>query len=418
MTGILIIGAGHGGTQLAASLRKHGYGSAITLVSEDPELPYHKPPLSKSFMQSSDQKIQPLRVEAFFESNDIELRMGEIATGIDRVAKRVTFKNGKSLAYDQLVLATGTEARKLNCRGHDLDGVFSIRTAANSRAIRERLDHTTDVVIIGGGFIGLESAAMLVKQGHCVTVLELAPNVLGRAVSTEIAEAVTCELQQTGVDIRCSLGVDHIAGEDGCVTHVVTTSGEHIAAQLVIVGIGAIPCTSLAETAQLEIENGICVDGNLKTSSSDIYAIGDCGSFPQVQLGQRIRLESIQNATEQADHLAIVLTGGATNQYARLPWFWSDIGVMKLQIAGLRNGEIEKVVVHRDDRLAAVYHYSANKLVSVETINGAGEHMLARKMITEGFSPSKDALALTNLASIKESFKQWKTRISTLSASL
>lgn len=208
----------------------------------------------------------------------------------------------------------------------------------------------------------------------------------------------------------CAVGVDHIDGAGGSVTEVVTTAGEHIAAQLVIVGIGAVPCTSLAESAMLTIENGICVDGNMQTSHPDIYAIGDCVSFPQAQLGQRVRLELIQNATEQADHLAHVMTGQPTQSYARLPWFWSDIGAMKLQIAGLAKGECQKLAVHRDGRLVAVYHFNDDNLVSVETINSAGEHMLARKMIFEEFSPPKDSSALEDLAATKAAFKQWLAR--------
>ncbi len=408
MKNVLIIGAGHGGTQMAASLRKQGHDGKITLVSDEADPPYQKPPLSKSFMQSPDEKLQPLRAEAFYQAQDISLMLGRKAVWIDRDEKQVAFDTGPAEPYDTLILATGTQARQLTCPGHDLGGVFSIRTASDARALRKRIETPQDVVIIGGGFIGLEGAAMLAKLGHRITVLELAPGILTRAVSSDVAEAVTSELTAMGVDIRCSVGVAELQGEAGQVRSVVTSDGETLPAQLVIVGIGAVPRVSLAEAAGLEIENGIKVDSHMRSSDDNIYAIGDCVSFPQADLQTRFRLESVQNATEQADHLALILTDKTTAPYTRLPWFWSDIGAMKLQIAGLFSGETDKKIVRRDGKLAAVYHFQNDKLVCVETINSGGEHMLARQMMQSGFSPKNDLDTVADLPGLKASFLSWK----------
>lgn len=412
MKKILIVGAGHGGAQLAASLRKQGYEGQVVLVSDEMDHPYHRPPLSKSFMQSPEERLQLLRAESFYEAQDISLRLGCSATGIDREKKKVSFANGPDEDYHTLVLATGTRARYLTCAGHDLDGVFPIRTADDARCLRERIGAPKDIVIVGGGFIGLEGAAMLVKLGHRVTVLELAPRVLGRAVSEDVSEAVSAELTAMGVVVRCGVGVEHLAGEGGAISAVVTTTGEILPAQLVIVGIGALPQVALAESAGLKIENGIVVDGHMRSSQADIFAIGDCVTFPQAHLGRPIRLESVQNALEQADHLALYLTGKVTEPYARLPWFWSDIGALKLQIAGVFAGETKKTTVRREGHLVSVYHFQSGKLVCVETLNSGGEHMLARQMIQSGFSPKDSLESVSDLASLKAAFLDWRKSVS------
>tara|TARA_R110002110_G_scaffold9321_5_gene45984 strand:- start:1534 stop:2775 length:1242 start_codon:yes stop_codon:yes gene_type:complete len=408
MSKILIIGAGHAGTQLAAGLRKQGFQGNVTLVSEETDLPYHKPPLSKTFLNSPEERLQHLRALSFFASQGIELMLGSKATAIVPDDKQVIFSDGTTVAYDRLVLATGTVPVSLNCPGCELDGVFCLRTAVDARTLRQRLQKPTDIVVVGGGFIGLESAAALAKNGHKVTVLELSDSVLGRACSAEVAAKVTSELKDLGVDVQCGVGVETLQGEKGRVRSVLTSKGNSLKAEIVIVGIGAKPLTELAETAGLEIENGIKVDCNMQSSCRDVFAIGDCTAFPQTQVNRVLRLESIQNATEQADHLALFLTGEDPKPYSRLPWFWSDIGRVKLQIAGLRHEANKYMKIERNNGGYAVYHYKDTKLVCVETIDSGGEHMLARQMVSAGYSPNFEISSISDLRQLKNSFSAWK----------
>ncbi|MYM57547.1 NAD(P)/FAD-dependent oxidoreductase [Thalassovita mangrovi] len=403
MAGVVIIGAGHGGTQLAAGLRDEGYAGTIDLISADPDHPYHKPPLSKSFMKAEDAPLQPLRAPVFFADKDIRLHLGQTATGIDRAAKTVTLADGATLPYAALVLATGTEARRLTLPGHDLPGVHTLRTASDARALRGALPGVARVVVIGGGFIGLEAAAMLAGRGIAVTVAELAPRLLGRAASAEVAQAVAHELEALGVRVLTGVSVEAIEGEGRVAA--VRLGTEVLAADLVIVGIGAVPVDGLARAADLTVENGVVVDAHLATSDPHIFALGDCASFPAPGNGRHMRLESVQNATDQARALAATLAGKPT-AYGAVPWFWSDIGPMKLQIAGLIGAADEAITTHgADGRLKSVYHLAAGRLVAVETLNSAGEHMLARRLLTDGVTPPRDVLATGDAARIKAAWQ-------------
>jgi len=403
MAGVVIIGAGHGGTQLAASLREEGYTGTVDLVSADPDHPYHKPPLSKSFMKSEDAPLQPLRAGVFFTEKDIRLHLGATVTGIDRTARKVTLADGSALAYENLVLAIGTEARRLALPGSDLAGVFTLRTATDARALRSALPTAERVVVIGGGFIGLEAAAMLAGRGLVVTVAELAPRLLGRAASAEVAQAVADELAALGVRVLTGVSVEAIEGA-GKVS-AVRLGTEVLPADLVVVGIGAKPVDELARAAGLMVENGVVVDTHLATADPHIYAFGDCANFPEARSGQRMRLESVQNATDQARALGATLAGKPT-AYRAVPWFWSDIGPMKLQIAGLIGAANEAVVTHGPDgRLKSIYHLAAGRLVAAETLNSAGEHMLARRLLTENVTPPRDILATGDVARIKAAWQ-------------
>lgn len=400
MAGIVIVGAGHAGAQLSASLREEGYDGQITLVSQEPDLPYHKPPLSKSFMKAEDAPLQPLRAHSFFEAKAIDLRLGQKAVRIDRAERRLCFEDGTSLAYGRLVLATGTSARKLVVPGADLAGVHTLRTADDARHLRANLPPTGRVVVVGGGFIGLEAAAMLSARGLDVSVVELAPRLLGRAVSPMIAEAVAHDLERQGVDIRCGVGIDRLTGASS-VKEVHLGDGSVLAADLVIVGIGAVPETTLAESAGLACDNGIVADDLLTTSDPRIHAIGDCVSYPQAHLRRMARLESVQNATDQARALARTLTGKAA-AYDALPWFWSDIGTLKLQIAGMSQDADEDIVVRREDgNVQSVWRLSKGRLVAVETINSAAEHMLARRLISQELTPERKVMGSGDIAALK-----------------
>ncbi len=403
MAGVVIIGAGHGGTQLAASLREAGFAGAIDLVSADPDHPYHKPPLSKSFMKTGDMPLQPLRADVYFAEKDISVHLGRVVTAIDRAGQTIVLDDGTRLGYGTLVLATGAEARRLALPGHDLAGVHTLRTASDARALRAALNGVKRVVVIGGGFIGLEAAAMLAGRGIAVTVLELAPRLLGRAASPAVAGAVAAQLGALGVEIRTNVMIEAIEGA-GRVEAVRLTDGT-LPADLVIVGIGAVPNVGLAQAAGLALDNGIVVDARLATSDPAIHAIGDCAAFPQCRVGRVMRLESVQNATDQARTLAATLTG-APADYTAVPWFWSDIGPLKLQIAGISEGADETLETRRSDgTLKSVYHLREGRLIAVETLNSAGEHMLARRLIAEAATPPREVLATGDVGRIKEAWQ-------------
>lgn len=397
--GIVILGAGHGGAQLAASLRDEGYPGAITLVSDEADLPYHKPPLSKSFMKEADTPLQPLRGPSFYADMSIDLALGIAVTQIDCAAQRVIFATGSVLDYDQLVLATGTTARRLTVPGADLPHVFHLRSASDARAMRSALPSVARVVVIGGGFIGLEAAAMLAARGLSVQVVEMAPQVLGRAVSPAVAQAVADSLTSLGVALHLGASISQVR-PDG----VALQGGSVLPADMVVVGIGAVPEVALAQAAGLACENGILTDALLATSDPHIHAIGDCAAYPQAQLGRMARLESVQNATDQARVLAKTLTGNPA-VYDALPWFWSDIGTQKLQIAGLSQDADEAIIVRRaDGTLQSVWRLAQRRLVAVETINSAGEHMLARRLIAEGITPERSAMQSGDIAVLKAAY--------------
>ncbi len=398
MAGIVIIGAGHGGTQLAASLREEGFAGEIVLVSEETDLPYHKPPLSKSFMKTPDASLQLLRGEAFFDANGITLRFGVPVTAIERDIRRVRFADGAELTYDHLALATGTRARRLTLPGAELRGVHCLRTAEDARYLRAALPETGSVVVIGGGFIGLEAAAMLAGRGLSVTVLELAPRLLGRAVSAATASAVEAYLTGVGVTVRCGTGIEALIERDGHVAGV-SIADEILPADLVIAGIGAVPNVDLAEASGLDVQNGIVVNELLATNDPAISALGDCATFPFMGGSDRIRLESVQNATDQARALARTLTG-KPQPYRALPWFWSDIGALKLQIAGFGATD-EDILILGENGLRSVWRLKDGRPVAVETLNSAGEHMLARRMLAEGVLPDRDLIARGDLNRLK-----------------
>ncbi|MFW5654198.1 MAG: NAD(P)/FAD-dependent oxidoreductase [Roseicyclus sp.] len=403
MAGICIVGAGHGGTQLAASLRDEGYEGPVALISDDADLPYHKPPLSKSFMKTADAPLQSLRAESFFAQKGIDLRLGRRVAEIDRDGRTLRFGDGTRLAYDRLVLATGARARRLTVEGADLPGVYHLRTAEDARAMRAGLPDGGHVVVVGGGFIGLEAAAMLAGRGLSVEILEAGPRLLGRAASPETAAALAKRLSASGVRIRCNASVERLSG-GGRLEAVHVRGGDTLAARMLVVGIGAVPCTGLAEACGLRCDDGIVTDALLTTSDPAISAMGDVAVFPQEQLGRSCRLESVQNATDHARALARTLTGKPT-PYRALPWFWSDIGETKLQIAGLADGADDRIAVtSADGALQSVWHMKHGVPVAVETLNAPGLHMLSRRLIAECVAPGVDAILSGDVAPLKDAY--------------
>lgn len=391
--GVVIVGAGHAGVQAAASLREEGYDGPVILISDESELPYHKPPLSKTFIKDQEAKPQPLRGEAFYTGSTIDYRPGIKVEGIDAAGQRLEISGGGELPFDRLILATGSRPRVLPLPGADLSGVVSLRSLADARLIRELSAHSEDVVILGGGFIGLEIAATLKAAGRKVTVVEAVDRLLGRAVAPVIASHVRQRLEAIGVRILTGTTIARLEGENGRVSSAVTSSGERLPAQMVIIGIGVVPNVELAQAAGIAIANGIRVDQQMRSSAPEILAIGDAASYRHWFTGADVRLESVQNATDQARLAARTILGHA-DAFTSVPWFWSDIGDMKLQMVGLTSGGDSHVVLgDLGENRFSIYHYAANRLLGIESVNRPGDHMLGRKMLGAGFSPPPQTVA-------------------------
>ncbi|CCV03259.1 Rhodocoxin reductase [Mesorhizobium metallidurans STM 2683] len=391
--GVVIVGAGHAGVQAAASLREEGYDGPVILVSDENELPYHKPPLSKTFIKDQEAKPQPLRGEAFYTGSSIDYRPGIEVESIDAAGQRLEISGGGALPFERLILATGSRPRMPPLPGADLSGVVSLRSLADARLIRELGAQSEDVVILGGGFIGLEIAATLKAAGRKVTVVEAVDRLLGRAVAPVIASHVRQRLEAAGVRILTGTTIARLEGESGRVSAAVTSSGERLPAQMVIIGIGVVPNVELAQAAGIAIANGIRVDPQMQSSLPEILAIGDAASYRHWLTGSDVRLESVQNATDQARLAARTVLGHA-DAFAAVPWFWSDIGDMKLQMVGLTSGGDSHVVLgDLGENRFSIYHYAGNRLLGIESVNRPGDHMLGRKMLGAGFSPTPQSVA-------------------------
>ncbi|MER8544189.1 FAD-dependent oxidoreductase [Mesorhizobium sp. M1182] len=391
--GVVIVGAGHAGVQAAASLREEGYDGPVILVGDENELPYHKPPLSKTFIKDQQAKPQPLRGEAFYTGSAIDFRPGIRVERIDVGGRRLEISGGGVLPFDRLILATGARPRLLPLPGSELSGVVSLRSLGDARLIRELSAQSEEVVILGGGFIGLEIAATLTAAGRKVTVVEAVDRLLGRAVAPVIAGHVRQRLEATGVRILTGTTIERLEDENGRVSAAITSSGETLPAQMVVIGIGVVPNVELAEAAGIAIANGIRVDQQMRTSVPEILAIGDAASYRHWFTGGDVRLESVQNATDQA-RLAARTIAGHTDNYSAVPWFWSDIGDMKLQMVGLiAGGDSHVVLGDVAENKFSIYHYAGSRLLGIESVNRPGDHMLGRKMLGAGFSPSPQIVA-------------------------
>lgn len=380
MENIVIIGAGQGGLQMAASLRQEGFEGRLTLVGDEPGLPYQRPPLSKAYMAKGDPAALVLKPDSFFEKSNITLLHTTRATAIDRAARRVLLETGTALDYDHLILATGTRNLMPPITGIHAAGVLSLRTLAHAEALRSAMASTRHAIVIGGGFIGLEFAAVARKAGVAVTVLEAAGRLMSRAVSPAMSEAFLQMHTAMGTDVRLNArAAEIISDSDGRAVGVSLTDGTKIDGDLVLVAAGVVPNTELAAEAGLEIRNGVLVDGLLRTSDPAISALGDVCAFPLQ--GISARLESVQAAVDHARHIARVLLKGETGDYAAIPWFWSDQADWKLQIAGFAHDADEDVVLPRPDCAPLVLRFSKGRLAAVETVNEAGSHMAGRSLL-------------------------------------
>ncbi|WP_235981641.1 NAD(P)/FAD-dependent oxidoreductase [Methylobrevis albus] len=383
----VVVGAGQAGLQLALSLREAGETGPILLLGDEPSAPYQRPPLSKAFLADKvDAAGLLLRPPEALVAGGIEWRGGVRVEAIDRADARLETAGGERIAYDRLVLATGVRNRRLMLPGADLAGVLSVRTLADAVVLQQVLPAARDVVVIGGGFIGLEVAALVAAARGAgaapVRVLEAAPRALARAASPAMSAEVTARLAAAGVVVEAGAAVAGLEGRDGRVAGVRLAAGDLVPADLVIVGIGAVPNTELAVGAGLVVDNGIAVDAELGTSDPAIAAIGDCASFPDARTGQRIRLESVQNAVDQARHLAARFAGRA-GPYAAVPWFWSDQGPLKIQIAGLTAGA-DLVLPRIDAAGATMLCFAGGRFLGAETINRPGDHMAVRRLLAAG----------------------------------
>lgn len=388
MSGVVIIGAGHGGSQLAISLRDEGYDGAITLIDAEGELPYHKPPLSKTFLKQSDARPMPLRPASAYDDRKIE-RIAGRASHVDIVGRKVALESGQRLSYEHMVLATGSRNRSFTA-WPKASNVFSLRSLADAYALRAAMMETRRVVIVGGGFIGLELAASLRSIGRDVVVLEAADRVLKRVAASEISAAVAAVLEEMNVEILSNTQIINVDCKEGRVIGIETNRGR-VASDLVVVGIGADAEVRLAHSPSIATDNGFLVDPALRTASPGVWAIGDVANVASREDGTRLRIESVQNATDQARHVARCIATSRVEPYQSIPWFWSDIGPAKLQIAGLSSGSTERIVRDEPGRLA-VYHLRGADLVAVETINNPAEHVLARRLLAASAKPTAEQI--------------------------
>lgn len=380
---IAVVGAGQAGLQVAASLRELQFPGRVVLIGDEPHLPYQRPPLSKGYLLGAADEAQlALRPSTFFSKFEIELLTGRRAIAIDRGRRLVALADDSVVQYEQLVLATGARNRALCVPGADLRNVFYLRTLDESAALRVHMAAAKSVVVIGAGFIGLELAAAAVKQGLEVTVLDIAPRPMARALSRTMSAVFEREHAKLGVRLCFGAQVARLLGEHGCVRAVETTEGAVLKADAVVVGIGVVPNVELAAACGLTVDDGIVVDEHLQTSDPRISAIGDVAAHVSPHApGRRVRIESVQNASDQARCLALTLMGRPA-PYRALPWFWSHQAHLKLQMAGLPSPGCEEVLRGEPDAAdCSVFLFRDGRLVCVESLNRAADHMIARRLL-------------------------------------
>ncbi|MEX0645954.1 MAG: FAD-dependent oxidoreductase [Parvularculaceae bacterium] len=389
---IVIIGAGQAGAQAAASLRQEGFAGTITLVGEEPVLPYQRPPLSKAYLEGAFEKSRLfLRPAEFYAKEHIEVKIGARAAAIDRAQKQVLLANGEVLLYDRLLIATGAPSRKLNVPGAELPGVFTLRSIADSDALRPALAAEKRLVIVGGGYIGLEVAAVARKKGLAVTIIEAMDRCLARVAGVEVSHFYHQLHRGAGVDVRLGASLSGFAGKGRLEAAIV--DGEAIACGAALVSIGVAPSTNLAEASGLNVDNGVTVDETARTNDPSIWAAGDCANFPSPLYGRRMRLESVPNAIEQAKAAAANMAGRRT-VYDSVPWFWSDQYDVKLQTAGLSDGADERLT--RGDprgRRYAVWYFKDGRLIAVDAMNDAAAFLAGKRLIAARASPDRKTLA-------------------------
>ncbi|WP_175650630.1 NAD(P)/FAD-dependent oxidoreductase [Pseudomonas sp. Marseille-P9899] len=391
----VIVGGSHAGAQAAASLRQEGWSGAITLVSAEPLLPYHRPPLSKGFLcaDKSDEALL-IRPADFYAKQNIDVRLDTRVTRVDPKANRLYCDSGLTLDYSHLILATGAEVRRLQLPGGDLPGICYLRDRQDVLRIREHLRPGGHAVIVGGGYIGLETAASLRQQGMHVTVLEALPRILQRVTAPEVSAFYTRVHREEGVEVVLDARLECFVGEDK-VREVLLADGRRLPADLVVVGIGVLPTVELGRQLGLaDVEQGITVDEHARTVLDNVYAVGDCTRHFNPLYDSWLRLESVQNASDQARIAALAICGKAT-AYTALPWFWSDQYDLKLQIAGLSSG-YDRVVLRGDSqagRSFSAFYFHGDRLLAVDAINRPKDFIVAKRFLAQGKSADPERLA-------------------------
>ncbi len=385
----IIVGAGHAGAQTAASLRQQKYEGSIALIGDEPSLPYERPPLSKEYLAGEKEFGRILiKPEAFWQSRNIELFPGTSVVKVDSAEKKIETSIGQVFSYKNLVWATGGRARMLSCPGSDLKGVHVVRAKEHVDAIKGALPHVNDVVIIGGGYIGLEAAAVFRKLGKNVVLLEAADRVLARVAGEEISNFYEQEHRSQGVDIRTNQKLDGFAGKSGRIEGVILEDGGTVRTDMAIVGIGLETSTAPLEAAGANCQNGVIVDEFCRSSLKHVFAVGDCTVFESKYTGGvAMRVESVQNANDQAATVASVIAGNP-KPYDALPWFWSNQYDLKLQTAGLNVG-FDQTLVRGDmqARSFSVLYLKSGRLIAIDCVNAGRDWIQGKKLIEAGCHP-------------------------------
>lgn len=398
MEKVIIIGAGHGGVQVASSLRSEGFQGSILVIAKEPEFPYQKPPLSKDFLKGKIGEANlAFRSIDFYQKNNIDLALGVDIQRVDTDNQKVIATNGKEFLFDQLILATGADNRILRIEGSHLEGIHYLRTLSDAQVIQSKLESAQKIAVVGGGFIGLELAAAAVVQGKDVTVIEAQDRLMARVLPPLLTDVFQREHEANGVKFRFNSFANAYQEEAGRATGVNLKDGSFIEADLILVGIGVIPNTALAEAANLDCDNGIVVNEFMQTSNPSIFSVGDCANHYNPFAGKRTRLESVQNAVDQAKTVAKFITGNP-EPYNAVPWFWTNQYQLKLQMAGFNTDYDEYVIRGElDDKKFSIFYYKDQKLTGVDSLNKPSDHLGVRKLLQAGVSPDQTSISDTTI---------------------
>ena len=393
---VVIVGAGHGGAQCAISLRQNGFTGTITVIGREPEYPYERPPLSKEYFarEKTFDRLY-IRPPTFWAEKDVTFLLGTEVTKVDARGRSVRLSDNTEMTYGTLVWATGGDPRRLSCSGAEMAGVHAVRTRADCDRLMSEVDAgASQIVVIGGGYIGLEAAAVMAKMGLQVTLLEALPRVLARVAGEDLSAFYQAEHRSKGVDLRTGVAVDCLEGADRKVTGVKLADGTVLPADAVIVGIGIVPAVGPLILAGASGANGVDVDEYCRTSLPDVYAIGDCAAFAcDFAGGQVMRVESVQNANDMATCVAKAICGDE-KPYKAFPWFWSNQYDLRLQTAGISAGYDRTVLRGNvEDRAFSVVYLRDGKVIALDCVNRVKDYVQGRKLVEAGTVPDLDALA-------------------------